>query len=104
MSKINPLYTRWDVKYFRNLHRARMKLIDKPSVSYPSFYERLQKGMSLKEAIYTPSNRNMARYNMKHETKTQKLKEKLATKRIRFISLFKKWSPVNPAEKKSPKE
>lgn len=91
MSKLNPLYERWDVKYFYKLHLERMEQMDQISVTYAQFYLRLKKWMRLRDAIYTPSNTKMVRnrYNMKPQTKTQKLKEKLTTIRIRFISYFK---------------
>ena len=91
MSKLNPLYERWDVKYFYKLHLERMQQMNQISVTYAQFYLRLKKWMRLRDAIYTPSNTKMVRnrYNMKPQTKTQKLKEKLTTIRIRFISLFK---------------
>ena len=89
MSKLNPLYEHWDIKYLYNEHIKRMQQIDQQPVTYAQFYLRLKKWMRLRDAIYTPSNTKMVRYNMKHQTKTQKLKEKLTTIRIRFISLFK---------------
>lgn len=91
MSKLNPLYEHWDIKYLYNEHIKRMQQIDQQPVTYAQFYLRLKKWMRLRDAIYTPSNTKMVRnrYNMKSQTKPQKLKEKLTTIRIRFISLFK---------------
>ena len=73
MSQINPLYEYWDVKYFRHEHILRMKQIWAEPVKYKSFYERLRRNPSLKEAIYTPSNTNMRRnkYNMKPKDKRE---------------------------------
>lgn len=86
MSKLNPLYERWDIKYFYKLHLERMEQMEEVPVSYPRFYVRLKSWMMLRDAIYTPSNRNMARYNMKPKPTW---KEKLHNILIRFISFFK---------------
>lgn len=87
MSKLNPLYTQWDIKYFHNLHKERMHQVWQQSVSYASFYERLKKGMSLKQAIYTPSNTNMKRQPSKQANLSKQAKPSL---RFRFISFLKK--------------
>ena len=84
MSKLNPLYEKWDVKYFRKEHIKRMELIWEQPTSYQAFHTRLKSGMSLREAIYTPSNTNMKR-NRVQMPKPNKLKNL----RFRFISFFK---------------
>ena len=91
MSKLNPLYNHWDIKYFWKEHVKRMNQTSKPFVTYTQFYLRLKKWMNLKDAIYTPSNINMARnrINMKPTTKYEQLKTNLTALRIGFISLFK---------------
>ena len=83
MSKLNPLYKRWDIKYFYKLHLERMRQMDKTPVSYPRFYVRLKEWMVLKEAIYTPSETNMVRN--KRNMKPNRLKNI----RYRFINFFK---------------
>ena len=52
--------------------------------------------MNLKDAIYTPSNINMARnrINMKPTTKYEQLKTNLTALRIGFISLFKQMRSI----------
>lgn len=95
MSKLNPLYEKWDVKFFWREHIRRMRFISKPHVSYQAFYTRLKNWMSLREAIYTPSNTNMNRYNMKPKRWYKKFKSNLHFLRIRFISfplLMKRWN------------
>ena len=82
MSKLNPLYERWDVMYFRNLHKERQAQMWTDPVEYRAFYERLKKWMTLKEAIYTPRLRTMKnKINMKPN--------RLKNLRFRFISLFR---------------
>jgi hypothetical protein len=83
MSKLNPLYERWDIKYFYKLHLERMEQMGEVPVSYPRFYVRLKNWMMLRDAIYTPSKTNMIRN--KHNMKPNKLKNI----RFRFISFFK---------------
>ena len=82
MSKLNPLYERWDVLYFRNLHKERQKEMWTEPVKYSAFYDRLKSWMSLKDAIYTPNQQPMTnRVNMKPN--------RFKNIRFRFISLFK---------------
>lgn len=76
-----PRYNHWDIKYYWRLHKARQQIMEQPSISYVAFYNRIKKWMTLKEAIYTPSNTNMARYNMKPN--------RYKNLRYRFISFFK---------------
>lgn len=81
MSKINPLYKYGDIKYFYKLHKQRQIQMWNAYLSYPAFYNRLKIWMSLKEAIYTPSNTRKIRHNV--------VWNKLRMLRVRFISLFK---------------
>lgn len=84
MSKINPLYKKWDVKYFYNLHVERQKLMWETPTSYPAFENRLRKWMVLKEAIYKPCKTNMRR------NKIQMPKPKpVRNWWYRFINLFR---------------
>lgn len=82
MSKLNPLYEKWDVMYFRNLHKRKQEELWNQPVKYSAFYERLKSWMTLKEAIYTPSNKPMAN---KINMKPNRFKNLL----FRFISLFR---------------
>lgn len=87
MSKLNPLYERWDVMYFRNLHKERQAQMWNQPVNYNAFYERLKKWESLKEAIYTPRLR--AKKHKPNIESEQNMKPKKPSLRIRFISLFR---------------
>ena len=80
MSKLNPLYWYGDVNYSHKLHIQKMSDLWFPFVKYNAFHERLKK-MSLKDAIYTPSDTKKSRYNMKPKP--------IRNRWFRFISFFK---------------
>ena len=61
MSKISDLYNPWDIKYFRSVHKQRQIEEWNDYVSYPQFWRRLEKWMTLRDAIYTPCDINSRR-------------------------------------------
>lgn len=54
MSKISNLYNAWDIKYFRWIHKQKQLAMWREYVSYTQFRKRLQRGMTLRDAIYSP--------------------------------------------------
>lgn len=54
MSKISDLYNSWDIKYFRWIHKQKQLAMWREYVSYTQFRRRLETGMTLRDAIYSP--------------------------------------------------
>lgn len=63
MSKISNLYNAWDIKYFRWIHKQKQLAMWREYVSYQQFRRRLERGMTLRDAIYSPC----AVYQRRHQ-------------------------------------
>lgn len=125
MSKISNLYNAWDIKYFRWIHKQKQLAMWREYVSYTQFRRRLERGMTLRDAIYSPCALYQRRY---HKSKTPiqdnirrratlmeenvhipslddlvaienlkpiQPKQAKLTLRDRFISFFKRWQKRN---------
>lgn len=59
-SKLSPIYKTGDIKYYWRVHLKKMRDMGERPVTYARFWDRLERGWVLKEAIYTP-NRSVNR-------------------------------------------
>lgn len=120
MSKISNLYNAWDIKYFRWIHKQKQLAMWRDYVSYQQFRRRLQRGMTLRDAIYSPCAVYQRRINKsKHPIadnirRRETLREEniqiididelwkieAMKNNIRFVPCDKHWNPLPPKQPK----
>ena len=84
MHKISNLYEDGDIKYYRRIHCDRQQSQWNTPVTYEQFRRRLDSGMTLRDAIYTPSNTHMCRKRRSHMNREEIRKAKLIEENVQM--------------------
>lgn len=88
MHKISNLYEDGDIKYYRKIHCDRQRSQWNQPVCYEQFRQRLNKGMTLRDAIYTPSDIHMCRKRRSHMNREEIRKAKLIEENIQMWGVW----------------